>query len=54
MHKMHKRNENLKNSCEWTQKVATLRKKREWKSCGLIKYKHNTIKAKKSPKNLKH
>jgi hypothetical protein len=35
MHKMHKRNNILKNSCKGIKKVAIL----EWKNCISIKYK---------------
>ncbi len=53
MHKMHKRNEILKNSCKGTQRATTLRRKREWKSLVSIKYKRN-IKAKIIQKHPEH
>jgi hypothetical protein len=51
---MHKRREIPKNSCEMTQGVVALRKKKKWKNSYSIQYKHNTIKGKKVQKSFKH
>lgn len=54
MHKMHKRNEIMKNSCKWTPKATAVGRKRKWKTTSQLSKSAIQSKARRIHKSPKH
>jgi hypothetical protein len=54
MHKIYKRNQNLKNSCKGVQRVAALGRKKEWKVVSQLSTNKIQSKVKKVYERPKH